>query len=74
MAAMADAVPPDKGRQIVDAAAFNGDRDAWRWLSEYLMGLPEGKAITLHALAVQEMSGTDLVAAEAEVDALLSGL
>jgi hypothetical protein len=77
LAAMADAVPPDTWRVIVEAAAasaFQGDRHAREWLSAYLMGMPEGRAITLHALAVQEMSGTDPVAAEAEIDSLLSGL
>jgi hypothetical protein len=76
VAAMADAVPPDTWRAIVAvaaASAFQGDRHAREWLSAYLMGMPEGRAITLHALAVQELSGSDPVSADAEIDSLLSG-
>ncbi len=43
-----------------------GDRYAREWLSNYLMGRPEGVASTLHALAVEEVAGTDPVQQDAD--------
>ncbi len=64
LAAMAEAVPLETWKQIVESAvqaAGQGDRYAREFLASYLMGRPEGAASTLHELAVEELAESDPV-------------
>jgi hypothetical protein len=73
--ALTEAVPLDLWRAIVEQtaiAAGRGDYRAREWLGNYLMGRPEGVAATLHALAVDEMAGVDVVEQDANLAALSS--
>jgi hypothetical protein len=54
LATLADAVPMDRWRAIVDRAVDNasqGDAKARQWISEYLIGKPSGDGLTKLAAA-----------------------
>lgn len=73
LAALSEACPPDTWRDVVMRAvedAKAGDYRARDWLASYLVGRPEGAAVTLHRIAVEDVAGTDPV----EKDALLESL
>ena len=73
LAVLSEACPPDTWREIVESTvehARAGDYRARDWLASYLMGRPEGAAMTLHQIAVEDVAGTDQV----EHDAMLARL
>jgi hypothetical protein len=57
-------------RAVADAKA--GDAEARDWLAAYLVGRPETAAVTLHTLAVEDAAGTDPVAADASLAAMMA--
>src|SRR5262245_51278722 len=67
LAALADAVPIDRWRGIVDRAvedASQGDAKARRWISEYLTGKPTGDGLA--RLANAEARADDPLARAAD--------
>jgi hypothetical protein len=71
---LAEACSLDDWRAIVAtavASARNGDPKARAWLASYLVGTPESVAPTLHALAVDEITGADPVDEAARMRELL---
>ncbi len=74
LAVISEACPLETWREIVLSTVANaqaGDRYAREWLSAYLVGRPEGAAVTLHTLAVEETVGSDPVDRDATLEALL---
>ncbi len=57
LAALSEVCTPDHWAAIVASAVRNaiaGDRFAREWLAAYLVGTPEGSALSLHTLAVED--------------------
>ena len=55
---LSEACTPDRFRQVVEAAveaAISGDNKAREWLSNYLCGSPDGKALLLSKLTAEEL-------------------
>lgn len=62
MGVMLDAVTLEDWRDVVNNAktsAKAGDPQARAWLTQYLMGRPEGKAPTPLTVVVQQLNGAD---------------
>jgi hypothetical protein len=60
--AMQVACSPEEWREIVGKAvtdAKNGDAKARDWLSNYLLGKPEGLAPTLRKMAIEDAAGIE---------------
>jgi hypothetical protein len=75
LAALSEACPPETWREIVEATVQNakaGDYRARDWLASYLVGKPDGAAVTLHQVAVEEAAGTDPVEHDATVSRLFT--
>jgi hypothetical protein len=69
LAVISEACPPETWREIVEKIVHQtryGNLKAVEWLASYLVGKPAHEAATLHALAVEEAAGSDLVALEAK--------
>jgi len=76
LAVISEACPQDAWREIVARAVADakaGDAKARDWLAAYLVGRPEAAAVTLHTLAVEDEAGTDAVAEDASLAAILGG-
>src|SRR5215472_13738399 len=67
LAALSEAVPVEKWREIVETAidqAVAGDAKAREWVGSYLIGKPTG--VALLRLAASERSGVDPVEVDAD--------
>jgi hypothetical protein len=62
MGVLLDAVTLEDWRDVVNnakTAAKAGDPQARTWLAQYLMGRPDGKALTPLTVVVQQLNGAD---------------
>jgi hypothetical protein len=62
MGVLMDTVTLNDWRSVVNGAlqaAKAGDSQARNWLAQYLVGKPEGKALTPMNIVVQQLSGAD---------------